>query len=253
MRRALLNGKPVEATWVTNLPDAEFTKIKSEFSCVGCKARAYFNRGSQHQAAYFASKSHMEDCDEAYQGFSGSDPALVGTNKIVIMVGGGKETLSEIAASDDHGSGRRTTLSETKEYSEAATRRGADAILKELLANPEFVTSSKKIVVGKVETVASEFFVPFLELSTQHIDRPIGVWGEASFRERTAVVFINRGDQKVDIRVPKSEFDKLKKLYHITDTTKLENVKFLLVGTFNFLLECRVSDSRQVALELPKN
>lgn len=169
MRRALLNGNPVEAIWVTKLPDAEFTKIKSEFSCIGCKAPAYFNRGSQHQAAYFASKSHAEDCDEAYQGFGGSDPALVGANKIVLMVGGGKDTLNEIAASDDHGSGRRTTLSGTRESSDTATRRGADAILKELLANPEFAKSSKKIVVGKVETAASEFFVPFLELGTQHI------------------------------------------------------------------------------------
>jgi hypothetical protein len=252
MRRALLNGKTVEAIWVTKLPDAEFTKIKSEFICVGCKAHAYFNRGSQHQAPYFASKNHAEDCDEAYQGFSGSDPALIGASKIVIMVGGSKETLSETAASDDHGSGRRTTLSETKKPSEAATRRGVDAILKELIANPEFARSSKKIVVGKVETVASEFFVPFFELDTHHIDRPIGVWGEASFREGNAIVFLNRGDQKVDIRIPKSEFAKLKRLYNLTSDTKMANVRFLLIGTFNSLLECRVLDARQIALDVGK-
>jgi hypothetical protein len=250
MKRALLNGTPVEATWAADLSNEDFVKVRSKFVCVGCNARAYFNKGSPHQGAYFASKNHAEDCDEAYQGNSGSDPALVEADKIVIMVGGGQQALNEVAASNDLGSRRRTTISKGMEVGEIPTRRGTDAILQELLTNPEFATCSKKIVVGRVETVASEFFVPFLELGTQHIDRPIGVWGEASFRERNAVVFLNRGDQKVDIRIPKSEFAKLKKLYHFTSDTEVENAKFLLVGTFNFLLECRVLDARQIALHL---
>jgi hypothetical protein len=252
MERALLNGNLVKATWVAGLSNEEFAEIRSGFTCAGCKAHAYFNKGSRHQAAYFASKSHADNCDEAYQGVSGSDAALVEANTIVLMVGGTAVT-SNIAKSDkDTGSGRRTTISKGNEIAEAPIRRGLDTVLHELLVNPEFSTSSKKIVVGKVETRASDFFVPFLQLGTQHIDRPIGLWGEASsFRELTSVAFLNRGDQKPDIRIPKEVFSKLKELYRFTSAAELEGTKFLLVGTFDFLLRCDVSDARQIALQIP--
>jgi hypothetical protein len=252
MERALLCGNSVKATWVATLADEEFTKIRSEFTCVGCKARVYFNKGSRHQGPYFASKSHADDCDEAYQGFSGSDPALVDSNTIVLMIGGSVGASSNANADKDTRSRRRTTISKDAETAEVRIRRGVDAILQELLVNPDFAISSKKIVVGKVETSASEFFVPFLQLGPQHIDRPIGVWGEASsFRELTSVAFLNRGDQKPDIRIPSSVFKKLKELYRFTSDTELEGTKFLLVGTFNFLLRSDVLDARQIALQIP--
>ena len=254
MKRALLNGSPVKATGVAALSDEELTKIRSKFTCVGCKARAYFNKGSRHQGAYFASKSHEDGCDEAYQGVSGSDPALVESNTIVLMIGGSAAASSNATSDRDTTTSRRTTISKGAETAEVRIRRGVDTILKELLVNPEFATSSKTIVVGKVETRASEFFVPFLQLGPQHVDRLIGVWGEAfSFREKTGVTFLNRGDQKPDIRIPNLVFKKLKELYRFTSDTELEGTKFLLVGNFNFLLRCDVSDARQIALQIPNS
>jgi len=174
MKRALLNGSPVKATGVASLSDEELTKIRSKFNCVGCKARAYFNKGSRHQGAYFASKSQEDDCDEAVaQQLQAMRPQI---------------EIRQLPA--------ERLFSKGAETAEVRIRRGVDTILQELLVNPEFATSSKTIVVGKVETKASEFFVPFLQLGPQHVDRLIGVWGEAfSFREKTGVTFLNRGDQ----------------------------------------------------------
>ncbi|WP_156885861.1 hypothetical protein [Massilia niastensis] len=251
MKHALLNGKPVEAEWAAEQSDDAFAGLRTQFSCVDCKAQAYLNRGSPHQAAYFASKNHTDDCNEAYQGASGSDAALVKANAIVIVVGGSSEASDELHRTKEGRSPRRTSLSQGNEVGEIPTRRGAGAILQELLVHPEFATSSKKIVVGKVETVASEFFVPFLQLGPQHIDRLIGVWGEASsFRELTSIAFLNRGDEKVDIRIPQSIFSELKKLYRFTSAKELAGAKFFLIGTFNFLMECRISDVKQIALQI---
>lgn len=221
---------------------------------MGCKARAYFSKGSRHQGAYFASKSHVDKCDEAYKGVSGGDAALVEANTIVLMIGGNAVATNIEEGDTSTRAGRRTAISKGTETAEVPVRRGLDTILHELLVNPKFATSSKKIVVGKVENSASDFFVPFLQLGSQHIDRLIGVWGEASsFRELTSVAFLNRGDQKPDIRMPTAVFKKLKELYRVTSETKLEGTKFLLVGTFNFLLRCDVADARQIALQIPNS
>lgn len=250
MKYALLNGAPVEAKWAAELSDDAFAKVRAQFSCLDCKASAYLNKGSPHQGAYFASKNHADDCEEAYQGDSGSDAALVEANTIVIVLGGSGESLNELNTTKDVSSRRRTTISKGNEATNIPARRGVDAILQELLVNPEFATSSKKIVVGKVETSASEFFVPFLQLGRQHTDRLIGVWGEAfSFRELTSIAFLNRGDEKVDIRIPQSVFSQLKKDYHFTSDNQLNRAKFLLIGTFNFLLECRIADVTEIALQ----
>jgi hypothetical protein len=251
MKYALLNGTPVEAKWAAELPDEAFAGLRTKFSCVDCKSRAYLNKGSPHQAAYFASKNHADDCREAYQGASGSDAALAEANTIVIVVGGRGEASKELHTTIDASPRRRVSLSQGDEISEVPTRRSVDSILQELLANPEFAASSKTIVVGKNETLASQFFVPFLQLGPQHSDRLIGVWGEAfSFRELTSTAFLNRGDGKVDIRIPRSVFAELKKLYHFTSPTQLERASFLLVGTFNFLLECSILDVKHIALRL---
>lgn len=253
MKLALLNGVPVEATWAAELSDAAFAKIRTEFSCVDCKAHAYLNKGSQYQGAYFASKNHTEDCDEAYQGDNGSDDALVEADTIVIVLGDSGESSNTPAATGEVSPRRRTTISKGGEATAIPTRRRVDAILKELIANPEFATSSKKIVVEKAVMLASDFFVPFDQLGEKHIDRVIGVWGEAfSFREKTSTVFLNRGDQKIDIRIPKSVFSQLKQYYHFASDEQLDGSKFLLVGTFNFLMECRVSNVSALMLQKRK-
>lgn len=251
MKYALLNGTPVDAKWASELTTGDFAELRNQFSCIGCKSQAYFNKGSLHQAAYFASRNHADDCKEAYQGLNGSDANLVKANTIVIVIGANSEGSSEEHAVQDVSPRHRTSLSQGSENGEIPVRRGVDAILHELLANSEFATSSKKMVVDKVKTLASEFFVPFLQLSEQHTDRLIGVWGEASsFRELTAVAFLNRGDEKVDIRIPKSVFSELKKLYKFTSTKELEGAKFLLVGKFNFLLGCNVTNAKQIAIQI---
>jgi hypothetical protein len=251
MKYALLNGTPVDAKWATELPTDDLADLRKQFSCVGCKAQAYLNKGSPHQAAYFASKNHAHDCNEAYQGQSGSDAALVEANTIVILIGGNSADSSREESTQDVSIRRRTSLSQGSDSGETPARRGIDAILQELLVRPQFATSSKKIIVDKVETFASEFFVPFLQLTEQHKDRLIGVWGEASsFREKTAITFLNRGDEKVDIRIPTPVFAELKKLYKFTSAKDLEGAKFLLIGNFNFLLGCRVSNIKQIAIKL---
>lgn len=249
---ALLKGKPVAADWAAELSNKEFAELRTKFSCVDCGSPAYLNRGSSHQAAYFASKNHAEGCNEAHQGASGSDAALVKANTIVLVIGRSSEAESEAHVAADVGPRRRTSLSEGSEVGAMPARRGANAILHELLVNPALATSSKKIVVGKVETSASEFFVPFLQLGQQHINRLIGVWGEASsFRELTSMAFLNRGDEKVDIRIPSLVFSELKRRYHFTSAKELQGAKFLLIGTFDLHLGCRVSDARQLAIYMP--
>jgi hypothetical protein len=250
MKYALLNGTPVEATWAVELSGDAFAEIRTLFSCVGCNAHAYLNKGSPHQGAYFASKNHAEDCDEAYQGDSGSDAAIVQASTIVVVLGNRGESSNELPTTSRLSTRRRTTISKGDVATGIPARRRVDAILQELLVNPEFATSSKKIVVGKVETLASEFFVPFDQLGLKHIDRVIGVWGEAfSFRERTSIVFLNRGDQKIDIRIPQSIFSQLKKHYQYTSDEQINGAKFLLIGTFNFLMECHISDVTEIALQ----
>lgn len=251
MKYALLDSRRVAADWAAELPDHEFAPLRTKLSCVGCGSAAYLNRGSVHQAAYFASKKHADDCNEAYQGSSGSDSALVKANTIVIVIKGSGEATDEAYATGEVGPRRRTSLSQGSESAETPTRRGVDAILQELLANPNLATSSKKIVVDKVETQASEFFVPFLQLGEQHLGRPIGVWGEASdFRQLTSMAFLNRGDGKPDIRIPMPVFTELKRLYKFSSPKEVEGAKFLLIGTFAFPLGCRIEDAKQIAIQI---
>jgi hypothetical protein len=250
MKHALLNGAPTEVTWAAELTEDAFAEIRAHFSCVDCKARAYLNRGSPHQGAYFASKHHTDDYNEAYQGEIGSDFALVEANAIVIVLGDSRASANELSATKQTSSRRRTTISKGDGATEIPARRRVDAILKELLTNPEFATSSKKIVVEKMKTQASDFFFAFEQLVPKHIDRLIGVWGEAfSFCELNSIAFLNRGDQKINIRMPQSVFSQLKKRYHFTSNEQLNKVNLFLTWTFNFLTKFRVSDIAEIALQ----
>ena len=131
--------------------------------------------------------------------------------------------------------------------------RGVRAVLRELINRPEFATSAKNIVVRNETKPASEFFVPFDQLGTQHIGRTIGVWGAVfSAAEGGSIAWLNRGDQRITIKIPLSLFKKLKTIYKFTSASELRGAKFLLIGTFNFHLECEITDVRQIALQVTK-
>jgi hypothetical protein len=251
MRHALLDGVPVKAEWAAGLPNEKFVAIQTQFTCVGCKARAYLNRGSRYQDPYFASKDHSDDCTEAYQGTGSGDTALVQANTVVIIVGKNVAASEQPHAMEDVKSRRRTTIAEGEGTSEIRARRGVDAILQQLIADPEFSSPARNIVVGKFKTPASEFFVPFLQLGEQHAGRIIGVWGEAdSFRTLTSITFLNRADGKGDIRIRNQVFDRLKQIYKISSSNRLEGAKFLLIGTFDMHLQCYINDVREIALKI---
>lgn len=96
--------------------------------------------------------------------------------------------------------------------------------------------------------------MPFLELEERHADRLIGVWGNLySAREGNAVTWLNRGDQKVTITVPNGIFSELKTIYKFASASQLQEAKFLLIGTFDTMLECNVTNAQQIAIQVKVN
>jgi hypothetical protein len=137
--------------------------------------------------------------------------------------------------------------------SNKSATRGVGAVLRELINYPKFAVPSKNIIAGKRTALASEFFVPFDQLSDQHVQRPIGVWGTIfSAREGGSIAWLNRGDRRVNIKVPTPVFDNLKASYRFNNAAELRGAKFLLVGTFNIHLECQIDDAMQIAIQITK-
>lgn len=252
MEQALLKRNVVKARTIAELPDDVLSACRRDFKCVACETEAYFNKGSWRQAPHFAAKNHVDHCVEASYGSRLLDEEFVTTDTVVIPIG-------EILASTE---GRQTPPTKPKSRTRTSvageggkalvsTTRGVAAVLRELLNRPDFATSKKKIIVGKYETKAVEFFVPFVQLEEAHADQTIGVWGTVfSAREGGSIAWLNRGDQKVTIEVPIPILNQLKKTYKFASIDQLNAAKFLLIGKFDANLKCRVESVRQLAVQI---
>lgn len=250
MEDALLEHRIVSAVTISKLIDDKVSVLRTKFKCKDCKAEAYFSKGSPKQAPYFGARNHLDGCEEARRGSRSDHQQLVEADTLVIPIGGGGST-SEHGHSDVivKKSLTRTSVSAAHGTANVSATRGVGAVLRLLIDHPEFATSSKHVVVANQAISASEFFVPFLQLENKHEDRLVGAWGTVfDAREGGSIVWLNRGDAKVTIEVPKTIFHELKVIYNFTSARELSGAKFLVVGRFNIHLECRIDDAKQLAL-----
>jgi hypothetical protein len=254
MEKALLKGTVVNAEAVAAFPDDLLRGSRRRFKCIACEADAYFNRGWLKQAPHFAAKNHAAYCVEAYYGSRSQHQQFVEADTVVIPIGASPPSSAEDHASEDEGQSRsRILVSGSNGKANATATRGVASVLRELINHPELATSSKDIVVGKLKIRASEFFVPFLQLSEQHANRPIGVWGSVfSAKQGGSIAWLNRGDERVSIEIPVPILEMLKTRYKFAHTGELRGAKFFLICTFDIHLKCRIKDVREIALQVTK-
>lgn len=248
MERAVQNGEVVFAKPLAARLKNKPRPYLLDFKCVTCGADAYFRKSGIRQA-HFAAR-HEEYCDEASLRGSLDEQAVVGASTVIIDIG---MDVAPVVASQARLASARASRNKNALADGGGggpVRRGVSAVLAYLLGNPRFLTSAKSISVNGQTVLASEFFVPFHELNEAHAGRYIGVWGNLySSREGGSTTWLNRGDAKVDIRVPNSIFAELKNIFQFKDASELRQAKFLLIAEFDIDLCTKVASAKQVALQ----
>lgn len=249
MKSAVQNGEVVFATLLAAKLNDEPPPSLKDFHCATCSADAYFRKGWSKQAPHFAAR-HDNRCAEASLRAILDEKTIVGASTVVIDIGTDVNPVapSQARSSSPSLSLHKVTL-DTDSVDGRETRRGVNQVLTHLLGNPEFLTSAKSISVNGQAVAASDFFVPFCELSQSHSGRYIGVWGELySARAGSAVAWLNRGDEKVGITLPNPIYAELKASYGFASAADLRHAKFLLIAEFDVHLDTKLTSAKQIAL-----
>jgi hypothetical protein len=236
---------------------ADRQSIALRLTCLGCGADAMFRRQSiDGRKATFWARHAVPDCryasggtgDTEYRALQETEPRTPAENVVKVRpaqhgsaaaMGPRLEHDPDAPPAEPGRRGRHTVRSETA--SESIPTQGLRAILRSLIRDPKYRTSSKQLVLpGRDKDythLVRRVCVRTLDVTTEHVDPPRRrlYWGEIRWAAAAGGSYwlnTERWDT-LTVRVPPAAMANLLTTYRLDDVEDLIGARFIVYGWLN--------------------
>lgn len=189
--------------------DIETISQRRKFlECPTCHAPAFFRKAARNgQAACFGARPHNDGCIEStplsrlVNGENDDEDILHNDGQRIVLDlnYGAVEPVNHINDDiNENGAGRGIRFIGNGNRPNAVAHRRLSTILRSLVINPEFQDSRQIIEIGDRNEIISDFFVPFNDISQNHIGSFRGYWGQIADIGRTVddTIWLNSGGRE---------------------------------------------------------
>lgn len=244
--RCIEDGITYAAVDFSVLPPHEITRKRQFLQCPECGGPAFFRRASRGgRAACFGARPHGPNCELAAPEYDTNedgpgedqDQLLNPGNKIVVDLNYGavEQPVAQEAEGLPPNRNRRGRYEGDGNRPQARMHRRLGPLLRTLIEVPAFRQSDQILeIADHPEMRVREFFVPLLEVTTDHSGQFRGYWGMLSDARRDAAgtLWLNSGGRDaISFCLDAHLIAPLFARYGIDDEEDLAGAYILLLGS----------------------
>lgn len=244
--RCTLDGVVYHAHVFAGLPLAEIGLKRQYLECAECKFVAYFRKAATSgQDACFGARPHADDCSSRAQDSGRTEPGgeeqdiLNNPGEVIVLdlnFGAQAVVHREPGEAGGQGGNGGRYVGHGQRQNARSTRR-LRPILRNLVYSEQFRNSTQTIEIpDRGPHPINIFFVGFLDIKADHINRFRGYWGVIFDAKEAADggIWLNTGRREnASVLVPSELKGELLKRYKINALEDFSGQHLLVLGTLN--------------------
>lgn len=244
--RCTEDGVIYAAVDFARLPTEELARKRRFLQCSECGGPAFFRKASRGgRAACFGARPHAPNCELAAPEYDPNadgrgedqDQLLNPGNRIVVDLNYGAAHQPVVREEEGlpRNRERRGRYGGERGRPQARMQRRLSTLLRNLIEIPEFRQSDQILEIeGYPEITVRDFFVPLLEVTTDHEGQFLGYWGMLSDARRAydGTLWLNSGGRDaISFCLDEHLVTPLFERYGIEDEEGLAGAYILVLGT----------------------
>lgn len=247
---------------------ADMSKKRRSLACPECGGPAFFRKQTRNgRAACFGARPHQPNCSisaldetKVINGY-GEEVEFINNpgERIVVDLNFGAHTYvhAEPATGASRGGARAGVHTGGGNPNSARMHRRLSSLLRTLIESPYFRQSDQILEILGREIMVRDFFVPLLDIKSQHLNSIKGFWGMLSdvAEGQSGTVWLNSGGRDdISFCLDEKPFLDICSRFRITDPEEYSGAYILVIGeaklSQNGKLYCNIQDQNMICLRL---
>lgn len=264
----MLDNQTYTSALFSQLPFADIGEKRRNLVCPECRGPAFFRKPTRNgRAACFGARPHQPNCslsvlDETRIIHGQGEIADViynpGERIFVDLVFGAQEYVhAEPNFSPIRGGARAGIHIGNNAANNARMHRRLSTLLRTLIESPAFRNSHQVIEILGIEIQARDFFVPLLEIQSNHLNVIRGFWGMLSDVgvDQNGTAWLNSGGRgNISFVIDDNSFSQICERFNINEEEDFSGAYILVIGearlSQNGKVYCSLQDPNMVCIRL---